>query len=129
MGPMRSFAEATGREMGGFRFGWNGDSGLGEYLLEKILAGRKTATTCPSYDPEEGLVGAVLPLVDKAGKPLGRIRITRVELRPYGSFDQELAQALGGKDVDEVRKMLSFANSRELGPEEEMRVTYFELLK
>ena len=36
-----------------FRFGWYGDGGLGEKMIQAIMAGRKTATACPAYDPED----------------------------------------------------------------------------
>lgn len=110
-----------------YRFGWWGDGGLGEVLLKNILSGSKTATTCPAYDPEETAVGEVLRLVDKTGKTRGSIRITRVELRRWNEFDEDLAAKIGS-DLNEVRRMAAFANSRPIGQEEEMRVTHFELL-
>lgn len=132
MDSMLSFAEREPRpsSKGGrpLRFGWHGDSGLGDHLLEAILTGRKTATACPSYDPKDGDEGEVLALVDKAGEVRGRIRITRIEHRSLGSFDAALAERLGAP-LAELHRMLTFANSREIGPGEEMRVTYFELLR
>lgn len=111
-----------------YRIGWYGDDGLGERLIQAVLDGRKTATAAPAYDPEEGKEGELLNLVDKGGKVRGTLRITRVELRPFSTFDDALAAKLGAP-LEEIRKMTSFANSRPLGPEEEMRVTYFELVK
>ncbi len=110
-----------------FRFGWYGDDGLGEKLIANILAGRKTATAAPSYDPEDGKVGEVLPLADKGGKVYGVVRITSVEYRPFGEFDEALAAKLGAP-LEQIRSLTSFANSRPIRPEEEMRITHFELV-
>ena len=111
-----------------YRIGWYGDDGLGERLILAVLDGRKTATAAPAYDPEEGSEDELLSLVDKSGKKRGTLRITRVELRPFSAFDEALAAKLGAP-LSDIKAMTSFANSRPIGPEEEMRVTYFELVK
>lgn len=110
-----------------YRLGWYGDDGLGEKLISAVLSGRKTATAAPSYDPEEGKAGDLLSLVDKGGKKHGTLRITVVELRRFGDFDEALAAKLG-TTLAEVRRLTSFANSRPIRPDEEMRITYFELV-
>lgn len=111
-----------------YRIGWYGDDGLGERLIQAVLTGRKTATAAPSYDPEEGAEGELLALVDKSGKTRATMRITRVELRRFADFDEALAAKLGAPLAD-IKSMTSFANSRPIGPEEDMRVTYFELVR
>ncbi|TBR21592.1 ASCH domain-containing protein [bacterium] len=117
----------SARPLRPYRIGWYGDDGLGERLIQAVLEGRKTATAAPSYDPEEGAEGELLALVDKGGKRRGTLRITRVELRRFSDFDEPLAARLGAPLAD-IKAMTSFANSRPIGPDEEMRVTYFELV-
>ena len=111
-----------------YRIGWFGDEGLGDRLIAAILAGRKTATASPSYDPEEGKPGDLMSLVDKSGKRHGTLRVTHVELRRFGDFDEPLADKLGAA-LSDIRALTSFANSRPIGPEEEMRVTHFEVVR
>lgn len=112
-----------------FKFGWFGDGGLGERLIAKILSGQKTATCCPAYDPEDAdlRAGDLLELTDKQGQTRGTLKVTRVELRPFSSFDEALAAA-EGTDLAELLEHTRFANGRELRPDEEMRVVYFERL-
>lgn len=110
-----------------FRFGWHGDNGLGEIALQRILSGQKTASTCPAYDPVEARTGETLRLVDKAGKLRGRIRISRIELLRWDQFDEALAAKIGSS-LEEIARMAQFANSRAILPDEEMRVTHFELI-
>jgi len=114
--------------MRSYRFGWYGDDGVGEKLIQLILSGGKTATTCPSYDPIEAEVGETLKLVDKTGKTRGIIRITGREHRRWSEFDETVAGKLG-LPLEELRDAAAKANSRQMRADEEMRVTYFELLK
>jgi uncharacterized protein YhfF len=113
-----------------FKFGWFGDGGLGERLIQAILSGRKTATSCPAYDPEDAelLVGDKLDLVDKHGRSRGTLVVTRVELRPFGGFDEALAAA-EGTTLHELLEATRFANGRQLRPDEEMRVIHFQLVQ
>lgn len=113
-----------------FRFGWYGDGGLGERLIQTILAGRKTATSCPAYDPEDAELktGDELSLVDKHGHARATLVVTLVELRPFGSFDEELAAA-EGVTLAELKDKMNFANGRAIRPDEEMRVVHFRLVK
>ncbi len=109
-----------------FKFGWFGDGGLGERLIEKILDGRKSATCCPAYDPEDAdiAVGDLLELTDKHGKVRATLVVTEVELRPFGAFDEALAAA-EGTTLAELLENARFANGRTLRPDEEMRVIHF----
>jgi uncharacterized protein YhfF len=111
-----------------FKFGWFGDGGLGERLIQAILEGHKTATSCPAYDPEDAdlQVGDKLELVDKHGRARGTLVVMRVELRIFGSYDDALAAA-EGTTLQELLESTRFANGRELRPDEEMRVVYFKL--
>lgn len=113
-----------------FRFGWYGDGGLGERMIQTILAGRKTATSCPAYDPEDADLksGDELQLVDKHGSARATLVVTVVELRPYGSFDEALA-AEEGVTLAELKEKMNFANGRQIRDDEEMRVVRFRLLK
>ncbi|MBI3550635.1 MAG: ASCH domain-containing protein [Elusimicrobia bacterium] len=112
-----------------FKFGWYGDQGLGEQLIQAILQGKKTACVCPAYDPTDADVaeGEELLLVDKNNAGRGVVRIQRIELRPFGTLDEGVA-ARDGMTLEELKKKLSFANSREFRADEEMRITYFELV-
>jgi uncharacterized protein YhfF len=111
-----------------FRFGWYGDGGLGERLIQTILAGRKTATSCPAYDPEDADLKAddELQLLDKHGNERGRLVVTLVELRAFGSFDEALAQK-EGVSLPDLKEKMNFANGREIREDEEMRVVHFRL--
>jgi len=46
-------------------------------------------------------------------------------VRTFGSFDEKLAHR-EGSTLEDLKKSVAFANGRELKPEEEMRVVYFE---
>lgn len=113
-----------------FRFGWYGDGGLGERMIQTILAGRKSATSCPAYDPEDAELkaGDELQLVDKHGNVRGLLVVTLVELRPFGGFDEALA-AREGVTLPELKEKMNFANGRTIRDDEEMRVVHFRLLK
>lgn len=112
-----------------FRYGWYGDGGLGETMIQLILSGRKTATASPAYDSKSAdrQVGDELPLLDKRGTVRGRVLITRVDLVLLESFDEALAERTG-LTLSELKEKLCFANGRKLGNHEEMRVIHFRLL-
>lgn len=113
-----------------FRFGWYGDGGLGERMIQTILAGRKSATSCPAYDPEDAdlKAGDELQLVDKHGTVRGQLVVTLVELRAFGTFDEALA-AKEGVTLPELKEKMNFANGRQIREEEEMRVVHFQLVR
>lgn len=113
-----------------FRFGWYGDGGLGERMIQTILSGRKTATSCPAYDPEDAdlKAGDDLQLVDKHGTVRATLLVTLVEVRPFGAFDDALA-AEEGVTLAELKDKMNFANGRQIRPDEEMRVVHFRLVK
>ena len=111
-----------------FRFGWYGDGGLGERMIQTILAGRKTATSCPAYDPEDADLKAddELQLLDKHGTERGRLIVTLVEVRKFGTFDEALAEK-EGVTLPELKEKMNFANGRLIRDDEEMRVVHFRL--
>ncbi|OIO07751.1 MAG: hypothetical protein AUJ52_09635 [Elusimicrobia bacterium CG1_02_63_36] len=113
------------REM---RFGWFGDEGLGEALIARILSGHKSATSSPSYDPQEADEGDLVRVVDKNGRGRCTVRITRIVTIPWGDIDEAVARALG-LTLDECRRAADFANSRKLQGSELVRVSYFELVE
>ncbi len=111
-----------------YKFGWFGDGDLGEAMIKAVLQGRKTATACPAYDPEDAdlKVGDTLELVDKHLKRRGWLIVTRIELRNFDKFDEALA-VCEGTNLKELRESLQFANGREIRPDEEMRIVYFKV--
>lgn len=113
-----------------FRFGWFGDGGLGERMIQTILSGRKTATACPAYDPEDAdlKAGDELELVDKHGNVRGHLVVVLVELRPFSSFDDALAYR-EGVTLAELKEKLNFANGRQIRDSEEMRVVHFRVVE
>jgi len=113
-----------------FRFGWYGDGGLGEKMIQSIMAGRKTATACPAYDPEDAdlKVGDELQLVDKHGNVRAQLVVTIVELRSFGSFNEDLAQR-EGVTLAELKEKMNFANGRQIREDEEMRVVHFRVVQ
>ena len=112
-----------------FKFGWFGDNGHGERVIQQILAGHKRATACLAYEEEDSdvVVGDKLDLIDKHGKSYGLLVVTKIEVRPYGSFDERMARECG-HGLAEFKELCKFANGREPGADEEMRVTYFTLI-
>jgi uncharacterized protein YhfF len=111
-----------------FQFGWHGDNGIGEALIAKILSGHKTATACPAYDPQEVAEGELVRLVDKAGNTRAILRITAVDTLLYKDIDPGLAFRLGFS-LDDMRRLASYSNSREIGESEEIRITHFEVVE
>lgn len=112
-----------------FKFGWFGDGGLGERLIQLILDGRKTATVCPEYDPVDAELraGDALDLQDKHGKTRGTLIVVAVENRRLDQVDEMLAHAVG-LPLTELQESLRFANGRELRADELLRVTFFRLV-
>ena len=112
------------------QLGWFGDGGLGEQLIGSILSGRKTATTCPAYDPGdvEVRVGDHIEVTDKHGKVRGTLAVTRIEFRAWGAFDEALASC-EGTTLAELRENVKLGNARDIKSDEEMRIVHFELLK
>lgn len=116
------------RSLRQYQVGWYGDNGLGEMFIQKILAGRKTATLGPAYDPEERRVGESLHLVDKTGRRRGVIRVTAVEFFQWKDFNETHAARLD-LTVEQAKEYLPKYLAREVQADDEMRLTCFELVK
>ena len=90
------------------QFGWDGDDGIGEMLIQQIIAGIKTATCTPkvSFEPNElrttyASVGKMLTVIDKRGTPRCNIRMLNVCETTFGNPDPRLVVGEGdGDDVD-----------------------------
>jgi len=90
-------------------FGWDGDGGLGDRLIEQIIAGTKTATCGfrAAYTPEElvetlGGAGEICAVLDSAGVRRCTIRIIEAFECPFGAPDPRLVRGEG--DGDDVAK-------------------------
>ena len=73
------------------QFGWDGDKGLGERLISKILSGEKTATCCPKseYSVDElkevyDSKGKNVTVIGKDGNPVCNIRMLDVFETTFG---------------------------------------------
>lgn len=112
-----------------FKFGWHGDNGLGERMIRLILDGKKTASICPAYDTDDIEVqpGEELLLTDKFGRAHAILRVTGMESCLYSGLTEGVA-AKDGLTLAELREKLRVANSREIGRDEELRITNFEVV-
>jgi uncharacterized protein YhfF len=119
-----------GSKLKQMKFGWFGDGGHGDRVIAQIVQGKKTATLSLGYETDGAdiKVGDKLEIVDKHGKGHGVILITRIDKLLFGSVTEELAVACG-HTLGDLKELAAFANAREIGPQEEMRATYFELAK
>ena len=66
-----------------------------------ILNGIKTTTSSPFWDYPDGnipFVGALSLLLDGQGRVLAIVETARVEIRGFGSVDEEFARAYGEGD-------------------------------
>ena len=113
-----------------FRFGWYGDGGMGEKMISAVLAGRKTATACPAYDPEDAelKIGDELQLIDKHSLLRAELVVTAVELRAFAGCDQALAACVG-VTLPEFKEKMNFASGRKVRDDEQMRVVHFRVVK
>ncbi|MCO4851416.1 ASCH domain-containing protein [Bacillus vallismortis] len=86
-------------------FGWEGDGGLGEQLIQQILAGEKTATCAPKslYSKDElsevyQTAGQLVTVYDKDGNPRCNIKVTDVLETTFGAPDMRLVKGEGNED-------------------------------
>lgn len=90
-------------------FGWEGDEGIGEMLIQQILKGEKTATCAPkkeysekelqkTYEP----VGKIVTVYDKNDKPRCNVRLKEVFETTFGNPDLRLVRGEG--NGDDIRK-------------------------
>jgi uncharacterized protein YhfF len=81
------------------RFGYDGDDGLGDRLLESVLRGDKTATSSLAVEYLSGgplpRVGQHLTLVDSQGIARGTVQTTGVTITPLNLVGDDVARAEG----------------------------------
>lgn len=90
-----------------FRFGWEGDGGLGDRLIEQIIAGEKWATcgfkdAYEQWELDECFAGAgqLCAVVDRAGEWRCTIRVMDAFECTFGDPDPRLVAGEGdGEDV------------------------------
>ena len=82
-------------------YGWDGDGGLGERLIRKIIEGTKTATCCPKFSMTEtelaasyANVGRIVTITNKEGAPRCNVRILECFETTFGDPAPRL---LGGE--------------------------------
>ncbi|MCY8315514.1 ASCH domain-containing protein [Bacillus vallismortis] len=93
-------------------FGWEGDDGLGEQLIQQILAGEKTATCAPKslYSKDElsevyQTAGQLVTVYDKDGNPRCNIKVTDVFETTFGAPDMRLVKGEGNEErIEEFQK-------------------------
>jgi len=93
------------------QFGWEGDGGIGDELIQQIIDGKKTATCAPksSYSPAElqetyDLIGKVCTVIDKQGTPRCNVRHLEVFETTFGNPDPRLVKGEGDEDDTEKFK-------------------------
>lgn len=112
------------------KFGWFGDGGHGERMIELIVSGKKTATASLAYEIEDSdlKAGDRLELVDKKGRVHGSVVIVDIQLRKVSTLDEMIAKHCGHENLAAMLEAARFANARELRPDEDMRVTFFRFV-
>jgi uncharacterized protein YhfF len=129
-------------------FGYEGDGGLGDHLIELILAGRKTVTIslAREWDLEGGAprIGQRLPVIDRHGRKRASVEVVRVTVVPFSEIGPDVvdAEATGAGSHedwaaaqralydgcrDELAVLLEEPGWR-LTDEEPMVVTWFKLV-
>ena len=87
------------------QFGWPGDDGLGERLIQQILSGEKTATCAPiatltaaEIAEMHAAVGTIVAVVDHAGTVRAAIQMTAVYEGTFGAPPTTLLSGEGYPD-------------------------------
>ncbi len=122
-------------------FGWKGDNGLGNTLIEQIIQGDKTATCSfkAEYTETEledvlGSKGEMVTVVDQTGTARCNIRILDVFETTFGNPDMRLVRGEGdGNDVrafqeDHRRAWHETMQDAELKDDTVLVVELFELV-
>ncbi len=80
-------------------FGYDGDGGLGDRLVEAVLSGAKTAPSSLAVEYLSGeplpRAGERLPLVDSAGRRRGTVETTRVRTVALSDVGDDVAHDEG----------------------------------
>jgi signal transduction histidine kinase/uncharacterized protein YhfF len=90
-------------------FGYEGDGGLGDELIERVRTGRKTATVSVAreWDLEGGppRLGLRLPVRDHRGNRRATVEVTRVACLPFGAIGGDVvdAESTGTATVEDWR--------------------------
>ncbi|WP_375481733.1 ASCH domain-containing protein [uncultured Jatrophihabitans sp.] len=84
---------------GTLRFGYDGDGGLGDRLVDAVVRGDKTATSSLAVEYLSGeplpRVGEVLAVLDSAGRERATVRTTAVTITPLHLVGDDVAFAEG----------------------------------
>jgi signal transduction histidine kinase/uncharacterized protein YhfF len=130
-------------------FGFEGDDGLGEHLIELILAGRKTVSTSLAREWElEGgppRIGQRLPVLDGTGRRRAIVEVTQVMVVPFSIIDDDVvaAELAAGEPAEDwrVAQRAFYEGAREelalllgepgwhITDDEPMIVVWFELVQ
>jgi signal transduction histidine kinase/uncharacterized protein YhfF len=90
-------------------FGYEGDGGLGEHLIQLVLEGRKTVSTSLQREWElEGgppRIGQRLPVLDGAGRRRAIVEVTQVMVVPFSIIDDDIvaAELAAGESAEDWR--------------------------
>ncbi|WP_076543676.1 ASCH domain-containing protein [Halanaerobium kushneri] len=123
-------------------FGWEGDNGIGEMLINQIINGEKTAT-CSfkiEYTDEElkelyATKGKIVTVVNKEGVPKCNIKILDIFETKFGDPDLRLVKGEGdGNDVkkfqDDHRKAWNETiKDNDITDDTKLIVELFELIE
>ncbi len=93
-------------------FGWDEDNGIGEMLIQQIIAGTKTATCSfkDAYSKDEldqvySTKGRNVTVVDKYGIPRCNIFIEDIFKTTFGNPDRRLVKGEGdGEDIEKFQE-------------------------
>lgn len=123
-------------------FGWDGDNGVGDRLIQQIIDGIKTATcsfkvlyTVKELDELYRTKGKIVTVVDKNEKPKCNIRIIDIFETTFGKPDMRLVRGEGdGDDVEKFQNdhRIAWENSvtdKILTNETRLIVELFELVE
>jgi signal transduction histidine kinase/uncharacterized protein YhfF len=89
-------------------FGYEGDEGLGERLIEQVRTGEKRVSVCLAreWDLEGGppRVGQILPIHDHAGHGRGAVEVLQVTELPFAKVGEDVVAAdAGTRDLADWR--------------------------
>jgi signal transduction histidine kinase/uncharacterized protein YhfF len=89
-------------------FGYEGDEGLGERLIEQVRTGAKRVSVCLAreWDLEGGppRIGQLLPIHDHSGRGRGAVEVLQVTELPFAMVgDDVVAADAGTRDLTEWR--------------------------
>ncbi|MEA2319371.1 MAG: hypothetical protein QOD44_3560 [Solirubrobacteraceae bacterium] len=89
-------------------FGYEGDEGVGERLIEQVRTGAKRVSVCLAreWDLEGGppRIGQILPIHDHAGRGRGAVEVLQVTELPFAKVGEDVVAADDGiRDLPEWR--------------------------